>query len=579
MKVKRIMGIIALLVALIPAASQVRSQVVKIQNVDLSFSAPSYQPVAVNNNDWVVGYYLTVGGVTRGFLNPGLGQATQTISFPGSVRFTRAIGINDSNTVVGDFFGPDGVYHGYFYYADGTYSPAYDLPGFDEHRHKFSTSLFGISAGGNLAGAGNPNVNTQGFVVIGGTTFLFYGADTDNTYAYAVNDAGVAVGEFLDSGNTPHGFMWSAAGGVTEIAYPGASWTVCNGINNSGEITGTYLDGSGFAHGFTYVNGTFDTLDLPAVGVSNSGSYVGTYTAPGGAQRGYEASPTSIQTPITVNVPGAQSTSLYGENFGTFVGKYTDVNGVSHGMALIPPNGVVTLDDPDASGNSTVCQGLLAHEYEVVLNYTDSGGNSHAALFDFPRFLPISITGAISVSVYGIVQDGATENVSGTYTDIFNNTYGFVQHNVDRIGEETRTVQVPGATFTIAYGLNTHGYVSAFWGNSAGYVESSVCHDIGSETVCAPRNLPGATNCYVAGIDDNGDLVFNWTDAEGNVHGGYYDNTAGSQVYYLLDYPGGTGTRAYGIERPPGAPGPVIVGRYLPTATSNNFNGFEWDIW
>jgi hypothetical protein len=576
MNMKRIVGIIGLVVALILAAPQARSQVVKIQNVDLSFSTQSYQPAAVNNDDWVVGRYTKVGGYTLGFLNiPG--QATQTIWFPGAGGFTRANGINDSGTVVGDFFGTDGVYHGYFFYTSGTYSPAYNLPGFNEQRHKFSTSLFGISAGGNLAGSANPNGNTQGFVVIDGFDTEFYAAGTDPTYAYAINDVGDAVGEFFDSDNTPHGFLRSQ-GVVTEIAYPGATWTVCNGINNDGVITGIYLDAAEYGHGFTYLNGVFATLDVQPNGLSNSGSYVGNYTAPGGAQRGYEASPTSVQAPVTLNVTDAQSTSLYGMNTMTaqpFVGNYTDANGHAHGMLMFSTGSVVTLDDPDASDDSTVCRAVNATQ--IAANYTDELGNSKAAIYDLvaETWTPISLGFATAVSAYGMNERG---DVSGTYTDLFNNTFGFVSS--DFYGT-FNTLEVPGATFTIAYGLNNNIDVSAVWGDSAGYVESAVCHEGRGENFCEKRNLPGATNCYVGGIDDDGDLAYTWTDPEGNVHGGYYDNI--SQSYYLLDfpgmtdYPGGTGTRAYGIARVPRAPGPVIVGRY--EAAIPNFNGFEWNIW
>jgi hypothetical protein len=582
MNVKRIVGIIGLLVALIPTGPQVRGQVVKIQNVDLGIVSPSYYPAGVNNNDWVAGVYTNAAGTTLGFLNPGPGQPSQRIFYPDtneSDHFTRANGINDSGTVVGDFFGSDGVFHGYFY-SNGAYSVPWDLQGFNEHRNKFSTSLFGISFGGNLAGAANPHPPvTEGFAVIGGTTYEFTAPNSSFTYAYAVNDAGVAVGEFFDSGNHSHGFMWSQAGGFTQIDYPVSlggnplGGTICNGINNSGEIIGTYLDGAGYIHGFTDINGVFTTLDLPAFAVSNSGSYVGTYTAPGGAQRGYEAWPTSIQTPVTVNVTGAQSTSLYGiSSSGTMCGKYTDASGVNHGMVLFSPNNIITVDDPNAYGNSTVCEGLSATD--TIVNYTDANGHSHADFWEYPTmFIPIIISLATDVSIYGIDDNSAV--ICGSYTDILGNTYGWTKPSIRSL--ILNTVTVPGATFTVV-SRAVNSQVAAYWGDSAGYVESAVAsRGHGWQT----QNLPGATNCFVTSIDHEGDLVYLWTDPEGNVHAGYYNNTAGSQAYYLLDYPGGFGTRAYGIQHLEGGrlPGPTVVGRFFATPTSTNFNGFTWDLW
>ena len=572
MNAKRIIGIFGLVVALIPAAPQARSQVVKIKDVDLSFPSLTYQPTGVASDDSVIGNYTTANHRTLGFLNiPG--QATQTIFFDGAQHYTRANGINDSYTVVGDFLGRDGVYHGYFFYTSGIYSE-YNLPEFNEKKHKFSTSLFGISARGNLAGAANPNGNTQGFVVIDGNDYEFWAADKDNTYAYAINDDGVAVGEFIDANNAPHGFMYSG-GVVTEIKYEGAKWTVCNGITNDGVITGIYMDTAGYGHGFTYLNGVFTTLDLQPNGISNSGSYVGNYTAPGGGQRGYEASPTSVQAPVTFNVTDAQSTSLYGMNPITanpLAGQYTDASGVSHGMLVTASGSVITLDEPYAAASSTVCRAL--NGTLVAVNYTDSlSGDPNAAIYNSldESWSPISIGFTTVFSAYGIDE---REDIAGTYTDFSNNTYGFISNNIESRFE---TIEVPDATFTIAYGVNNNVDVSAIFGDSEGYVESALCHEGTGRNFCEKRNLPGATNCYVGGIDDDGDLAYTWTDPQGNVHGGYYDNV--SQSYYLFDFPGGTGTRAYGIARQPGASGPVIAGRYQPTANSPNFSGFKWDQW
>lgn len=192
---KRITGIIGLFVAIMPATPSARGQVVQVTNVSPTFKTESYYPTALNDNDLVVGNYTNSGGATLGFLYNGPNVPTVTIAAPGSYLFTRANGINDSNTVVGDFFGSDGAYHGYIY-SGGGYE-TYNLPGYNEKTNKFSTSLFGISDAGNLAGAASPHGSVEGFVVIGGATYEFYAAGTDNTYAYGVNDAGVAVGQYF----------------------------------------------------------------------------------------------------------------------------------------------------------------------------------------------------------------------------------------------------------------------------------------------------------------------------------------------------------------------------------------------
>jgi len=562
---KRIAGSIGLFVAIVLATASASGQVLQITDVTLSFKTETFQPTAANDNDWVVGNYTNSGGATLGFLYTGPDIPTQTISAPGSVHYTRANGVNDSNTIVGDFFGSDGAYHGYVY-SGGAYS-LYNLPGFDEKKNKFSTSLFGISDVGNLAGAASPKGSVEGFVVIGGTTYEFYAAGTDNTYAVAVNDAGLAVGEYF-VGTTPQGFMWTAADGVTPVNYPGAAWTVCSGVNNSGVIVGSYQDSSGFVHGFTFTNGTFTTTDLDGAGINNNGSVVGTYLAPGGTIVGFQANPASFPSPTPITFKSAESTSVYGIDVAEdMVGQYTDLSGVNHGMVAIGSK-LITLDDPNAFGNSTACQGI-SNNRDIICNYSDSAGNSHADVFAKGTFSPISISGSSATLAYGI----SINDIAGTFVDLIGNQHGFLLRG--GVNGELIQLDVPGATFTLATGVVSVGdgdRVTLFWGDSAGYIESSV-YSYPANTY-TKANLPGATNSFVSGIDNDGDLTYTWTDGEGNIHAGFH-STAGEGYYYLLDFPGGTGTRTYGVVSE--IAGPVIVGRYLPTPSSTNFSSFRWE--
>lgn len=563
----RITGILVMFVAIVLTAPAVKGQLVQITNVTLSFETVSYQPVALNDNDLVVGNYVISNGTRLGFVYSGPDVATQTLAVPGSVGFTRAGGINDSNTIVGDYFGSDGVYHGYTY-SGGAYT-TYNLPGFDETKNKFSTSLFGISHSGNLAGAANPSLTSinEGFVVIGGTLYGFYAGDQESTYAYGINDSGVAVGQYLDSSNVSHGFIWSAAAGLTGLDYPGAASTSCQGINNSGLITGAYVDAYGFLRGFSYLNGTFTTTDLVAYGDNNDGSYVGSYTAPGGAKVGFKASPVSLPNPTSITVAGARSTSVYGINiYRDVVGAYTDSSGVNHGLLLTAGGKLTDLDDPNAAGNSTVCQGISSNG-DIVCNYTDGNGYAEAAIYSGGTFTEISIPGAADITANDIAGDTAV----GGFIDFLNNTHGFLLQGGAN-GALTE-LNVPGATFTVASGTDAAGLVTVYWGDSAGFIESSVYNHFYNTYTKA--NLPGATYCYITGIDAENDLTYVWADLEGNLHGGLH-LSAGKGYDYLVDFPGGTGTRTYGIVSE--VSGPVLVGRYQPSASSANFDGYKWVI-
>ena len=570
---KRMMGITGTFVALVLTASWAHGQAQQVANAPLTFAAKSYQPVSVNDNQWIVGNYITGSGSTQrttGFLNVP-GSASQSLVYPDSKDYTRADGINNSGTIVGDYFGSDGVYHGYTY-SGGSFSEPFNLPGFNEKTKKFSTSLFGISNNGSLAGAANPSGSVEGFVQIGSTVFTFYGAGTDNTYAYAVNDAGTAVGQYFDSSNLSHGFVWTQASGPLEVAYPGAAQTSCTGVNDFGTIVGTYTMASGQIGGFEVVNGNFVATDLIVVGISSAGYLVGSYTVPGGAStEGFLLYPVQAQNPpdTIMAASNAMSTSVYGVDVsGDVVGAYTDSTNVSHGMLYTAKGKLITIDsnNPDAAPQSTVCYAINAPD-DIVCNYADTSGNYHGAVYNATTkvWTEISISGAVDVLAYGINKLG---HLAGTYVDSSGNQYGFLL--TSPTGEFTQ-LRVPHSTFTVATGINIHDEVVAWWGDINNYIHSSSYLNTWVE-----ENLPGATNVYIGGIDDHSDLSYLWVDSVGNLHGGYYNAT--SAKYYLWDYPSQAGTRSYGINYNTLTGNAEMVGRYYQSGSTTTFNGYSFAI-
>ncbi len=57
------------------------------------------------------------------------------------------------------------------------------------------------------------------------------------------------------------------AGGLefnfVSIDYPGAKYTLAEGIGAGGEVAGMYTDTSGVSHGFVLWHGSFTTIDYP----------------------------------------------------------------------------------------------------------------------------------------------------------------------------------------------------------------------------------------------------------------------------------------------------------------------------
>ena len=200
----------------------------KMRMINPSGSTQTYA-VGLNKNNAVVGNYTDSSGVVHGF--EFAGNKYTSLNFPKANKFTRANGINDSNFIVGDFYGRDAFYHG-FTFSKGKYTQ------YDISLGTASTSIFGVNNAGDFVGATGVGGTNQGFVNIAGTVTEFYGSGTDNTFALAINNNNEVVGQFFDSSNNAHCFDRSSTGAITEIVYPGALQTSCNGINDSGIISG-----------------------------------------------------------------------------------------------------------------------------------------------------------------------------------------------------------------------------------------------------------------------------------------------------------------------------------------------------
>jgi probable HAF family extracellular repeat protein len=89
--------------------------------------------------------------------------------------------------------------------------------------------------------------------------------DNPNSWANDINDAGVAVGESNEGGNTYRAVMWNTQGTTTVIPGLQSATSVAYGINNSGQVVGSYWTSEGLYHGFVYTPG----LGLTDIGTPN----------------------------------------------------------------------------------------------------------------------------------------------------------------------------------------------------------------------------------------------------------------------------------------------------------------------
>jgi len=221
------------------------------------------------------------------------------INFPGATR-TRAVGLNDSGDIVGDYRDTAGMFHGYLL-SQGTFTP-FDPPG---------------------------SILTRGI---------------------AINNRGVIGGHFLDSNKVRHSYLLDG-GNFTIFDFPGATATFLQGMNNQGQVSGAYNDSSGVQHGFLMSAGNFTTIDVPgAVGtvatkITDRGQIFGNYDDAFGNTHGFLLSNGNF---TTIDFPGAFSlTAVTGNANGDIVGDYDDHSGLLHAFQL-QQGSFGTIDFPGA---------------------------------------------------------------------------------------------------------------------------------------------------------------------------------------------------------------------------------------
>jgi hypothetical protein len=249
-------------------------------------------PQKINERGDIVGEFIDLAGVTRGFVRFSDGSFSDPIVDPNdNVGFTEGRGINNSRTVAGDYAMSDGTAHSFFL-SGGTFTE-YDVPG------ALSTTVLGINDVGDFAGAfADSNGLAPAFINVGGTLTSFSVPDAAATVAYEINNnKELTVGYYIDASGVLHGFFRDANGALHFPIDPsGSVGTVLFGDNNSNWVVGRYADSSGVTHGLFFVPpDRFFTFDYPGSaftslnGISSQGNICGRYVDASGIAHGFIA--------------------------------------------------------------------------------------------------------------------------------------------------------------------------------------------------------------------------------------------------------------------------------------------------
>jgi len=263
----------------------------------------------ISDNKEIVGFISltsgnTITGPFQGFVFSQQGGTTPIVDpADGTSTFTRAYGINNQKTVVGEYFDSVNVQYSGFLYSNGSFT-SYNLPGLSSQS---TTAILGINDRGDLCGFYLDSSNfsvVESFLTTKKGDVVPIVISPTFTQATAINNQDVVVGVYEDASGVFHGFIRQAGGSTETVDVPGASTapglgTVILGVNEAGWVSGHFWDSSNAEHGFTRSpQGQFYQVDVPLPGVTatgggglnNQGIFVGHYNI-GSAEYLFVATP------------------------------------------------------------------------------------------------------------------------------------------------------------------------------------------------------------------------------------------------------------------------------------------------
>jgi hypothetical protein len=213
----------------------------------------------------------------------------------------------------------------------------------------------------------------------------------------------------------------------TYVDFPGAVFTVVNGINNKGMATGTYIDHNFAQRGFIFDGSTYSTLDFP----SSFGTYPSKINDAGMIVGGYNTSSTSRGFSYTkgqwtpIDFPGAADTEVYGVNSsGAMVGLYDATQPVTH--AFIVQNGQYR-DLPNPFGTQTNAFAINDLGSITGLGYTDpSAGPFTPFILSRGMFSPFQFPGSVLSQLSSINN---ANDLAGVFIDPDGTFWGMVTVN------------------------------------------------------------------------------------------------------------------------------------------------------
>ncbi|MBL9127568.1 MAG: hypothetical protein JNL97_07975, partial [Verrucomicrobiales bacterium] len=486
-------------------ANQTRGFVRRADGTVESFDYPGVSSTSIsdinNRGHWVgeTRSDLTTFGIIRGFRYEN-GVGTE-VSFPGSA-LTRAYGINDAGTVVGQYQMEDGVSRP-FLLRNGMYS-----------------EIRPANPPGGLVSALATSINSQGMVL--GTyrdlanvskTWLM---SPDGTFAYpdlpgtgwGLNDAAQISGSYQDpeNANTRTAFVATPRPAVHFVVHrlglPDSAGDSANKINDRGQITGTVDGTDGTSRGFVFDTNAGKEVERAGFGSSVFTEWGGINSA--GSLAGYYADPAD-------------------PDLATYRAFVRDAAG---NFRPIEWSG-----DPDFGFTVDIDEhGRVAGGGGKTAWVWNTDGNFH--VIEVPGF---TVNGAFGMNDHGVV-------VGAAWPGFFDTPNGLIYS----LTNNTATIwNYPGAAQTTLYGINNRGDIVGEF--KPDLTSANIPFVRWADGTPQVLHLPGLSGVRVYDINDDRVIVGRYKDAA-NKNRTFYATplapapTSLGFVFETLDIPGSSET-------------------------------------
>jgi hypothetical protein len=223
-----------------------------------------------------------------------------------------------------------------------------------------------ILAGKNLTTINHKNCVTSGGFTAGAIAF------------YGINSAGTVVGWCANATTLVDMSFTYAGGKFTTIKFPNSLNTQATGINDKGDVVGLYFDSSNTQHGFVKkAGGKYKSIDVTgdtaaeAWGINNNGQIAVFAIKSAGGYEGFLYNGKTFKKISDPNAGASGTIVRAPNNKGDIVGAYFDSGGHEVGFLL---HGGKYYDVKDPHANNNTRPDGLNDNLEIVGRYTPTSG-------------------------------------------------------------------------------------------------------------------------------------------------------------------------------------------------------------